>query len=264
MQIKDRLVLITGASSGIGAATAQALARRGARVILVARTRSALEEVAAGIAALGGEAHIFAADLTNSAEVTQVAQAITDCLGTPDLLVNNAGAGRWLFLEETDPVEAVQMMAAPYFAACFTIRVFLPAMLERRTGMIVNVTSVAGYTAFPGATAYTAARWAMRGFTKALQADLHGSGLHVMLFAPGEVSSSYWDHNPGSRERMPGIARLYPKLTPEQTAEALARAIEHDRHEVILPWLLRMTVLMDRFMPGPIEWLLVKTGTRRK
>ncbi len=263
MRIAGRLVLITGASSGIGAAAASALAGRGARVILVARTRSALEEHAAAIAARGGEGHAFPADLTDQAQVSALACAVKEQLGVPDILVNNAGAGRWLFLEETDPADAVGMMACPYFAACFATRAFLPDMLARRSGMIVNVTSPAAYAPWPGATAYTAARWAMRGFTKALQADLHGTGVRAMLLTPGEVASPYWEHNPGARERIPRVARLYRTLTCEETGEALADAIERDRQEVILPWLMHMTTLLHRLAPGLVERMIVRTGARR-
>lgn len=262
MRIADRLVLVTGASSGIGAATAEAMARRGGRVVLVARSRTALEEVAARIGRAGGEGHVFAADLTDPAQVGAMAAAVSEQLGTPDILVNNAGAGRWLFLEETDPADAVRMMAAPYFAAAFTTRAFLPEMLRRRSGMIVNVTSLAAYAPWPGATGYAAGRWAMRGFTKALQADLRRTGVRAMLFTPGEVTSPYWEHNPGTRERIPGIARLYRRLTPEATGEALARAVERDRREVIVPWTLHVTTLVHRIAPRAVEWLVATTGAR--
>jgi short-subunit dehydrogenase len=260
LNIDGRLVLITGASSGVGAATAQAIARRGGRVLLVARTRSALEQVAAAITRAGGTARVYPADVADAADVERMACAVREEEGTPDILINNAGAGRFLFVEETDPAEAMHMMAAPYFAAFYVTRAFLPEMLRRGSGHIVNMSSPICYMAWPGATAYGAARWAVRGFSATLRADLHGTGIGVTLMTPGKVSSAYFANNPGSEERIPWIAGLYGTLTPEQVGAAIVRAVERERREVIVPFTLRLTVMLHNVLPGPIDWLLVKTG----
>src|SRR5512133_3252669 len=163
MRVRGRVVVVTGASSGIGAACALAVARRQARaVVLLARTAAALESVAARVRALGAEALPYPVDLTDPVAVEDAKAAVERAMGVPDVLVNNAGAGRWLFVEETSPAEAVQMMAVPYFAAFFATRAFLPGMISRGSGHVVNVTSVAAYAPWPGAAGYTAARWAMR------------------------------------------------------------------------------------------------------
>ncbi len=264
MQLRDRVVVITGASSGIGAATALVAARRRARaVVLLARNGSALERLGAEVRALGVEALAHPVDLSEPLAAERAAAAVQERLGTPDVLVNNAGAGRYLFVEETDPREAVEMMAAPYFAAFNATRAFLPGMLERRSGHVVNVTSAAAYAPWPGATGYAAARWAMRGFTEALRADLHGTGVGVTLFTPGKVSSPYWEHNAGAEQRVPRIARLYRTLTPDDAAEALVRAVERGAREVIVPPLLRLTIALHRVWPRPVSWLLVRTGAQR-
>jgi uncharacterized protein len=263
VQIENRVVLITGASTGIGASTARAMARKGARVLLLARTEAALQQVAADITAHGGEAHVYPVDLSDPAAVDRVAQTIKREVGTPDVLINNAGAGRWLSVDETSPAEAIQMMAVPYFAAFAVTHAFLPEMLRRNSGQIVNVTSPACYMAWPGATAYTAARWAMRGFTEALRADLHRTALQVTLIVPGKVSSPYFEHNPGAEERMPKIARIYGTLTPEQVADAIVYSVEHKRREIVFPLLVRLTVLTHNLLPRPIEWLMIVTGWRR-
>jgi short-subunit dehydrogenase len=232
-------------------------------VVLLARTATALERVANQVRALGAEALPCPADLTDPDAVERASTAIENSFGLPDILVNNAGAGRWLFVEETPPEEAVRMMAAPYFAAFHVTRALLPGMVSRGSGHIVNVTSLAAYAPWPGATGYTAARWAMRGFTEALRADLRGTGVGVTLFAPGKVSSPYFEHNPGVEERVPGIARLYRTLTPEEAAEALVRGIERGAAVVITPALLRLTIWFQRFWPGAVSSLVVRTGARR-
>jgi short-subunit dehydrogenase len=263
VNINGRLALITGASSGVGAAAAKAIARRGGRVLLVARTQSALEQVAAEIAAAGGEAHVYPADVSERSEVDRLAQTIKDQAGTPDILINNAGAGRWLFVDETDPAEAAQMIAVPYLAAFYVTRAFLPEMLRRNSGQIVNMTSPAAYMPWPGASAYTAARWAMRGFNAALRADLYGTGVGVTLVSPGRVDTAYFANNPGSAERIPTIARLYRTLTPEQVGAAIVRAVEREQHEVIVPFTLRLTIMLHNVLPGPIDWMLARTGWKR-
>lgn len=263
MKVKGSIVLITGASSGIGAATAKAMARTGGRVVLLARTRAALEKVAADISASNGEAKAYQIDLTDAEAVARVATTITAQIGTPDILINNAGAGRWLFLEETSPAEAVQMMAAPYFAAFYVTRAFLPDMLRRGSGHIVNVTSPASRIVWPGATAYTAARWAMRGFTEALRSELRGSGVRVTLAVLGKVSSPYWEHNPGSEERLPKIARLVPTLTPEQAAMSIVHAVDRDAREIVTPFMLRLIYMQHAVFPRLVEWMMNSTGWQR-
>jgi uncharacterized protein len=263
MRIKQRLVLITGASSGIGAATATAMARRGGRVLLLARTQAALEQLATTITDQGGTAHVYPVDLADLRAVAEVAHRIKTEVGIPDILINNAGAGRWLFTEETDPSEAVQIMQVPYIAAFAMTQAFLPEMLQRNRGHIVNLTSPSAYLVWPGTTAYTAARWAMRGFTEALRAELQATGIRVTLVTPGGVASPYWAHNPGMVERLPTITKVYPTLTPEQVAAAIVRGVERNQREVILPWSVKLTILLHRLLPRPVQWVFTKTGAQR-
>ena len=263
MELRGRLAVVTGASSGIGAATARLLAREGFRVVLMARTESTLEEVAAGIRAAGGEATAVAADLGDAALATPAFERIVREMGAPDLLVNNAGAGRWLFTEETPPSEAVAMMAAPYFAAFFATRAFLPGMLARGSGRIVNVNSPASKLPWPGAAGYSAARWALRGFTEALRQELAGTGVGVTHFVAGKTSSDYFVHNPGAEERIPRISKLIPTLTPDEAAAALVRAVLRDADEAVVPFMLRVFWICGSLTPGITAWLLRNTGARR-
>jgi short-subunit dehydrogenase len=236
MHISGKTALITGASGGVGAAAARALADRGARVILLARRETELWKVAQtiGPAVIG----VHPVDLARADAVERVARQISTETGTPDILVNNAGAGQWKFVEETSPAEAVQTMAVPYFAAFWITRAFLPDMLARNSGHILNVSSVGSRFVWPGATAYLAARW-------------------------GVVRSDYWDHNPGSRERVPGMGRLVPELTPEEAAACIVRGIEQNRKLVVAPFMMRLTYLQHALFPGVVQWLMTRTGYRR-
>jgi short-subunit dehydrogenase len=258
--LRGATTVVTGASTGIGAALAPILARRGSRTVLLARSADALASVADGVRAAGGTAHVFPADLTDAAAVERAARAVEAETGPPDVLVNNAGAGRFLCIDETSPEEAVQMMAAPYFAAFFVTRAFLPGMLARGRGHIVNVSAPASVIAFPGQTGYASARWAVRGFTEALRADLRGTGIRVSLALPGKVQSEYFAHNPGSEERVPRIAKLVPTLTSAEAAESIARGIERDQRTIVAPFLLRLFFAWHAVMPRVVEHLVVSSG----
>ena len=138
MKIQGKSVLITGASSGIGAALARAVAGAGGRPLLLGRREAELRQVADSLGP-GTEARVYPVDLSDPKAVADVAGRITAEVGTPDVLVNNAGAGRWKFVDETSPAEAIQMMAVPYFAAFCITHAFLPAMIRRGSGHIVNI-----------------------------------------------------------------------------------------------------------------------------
>lgn len=257
-RIEGSLAVVTGASSGIGEATARALAERGSRVLLLARNAQRLDAVAEGIRRSGGKAEALAVDLGDAQAIAAAAQKLVAEHGSPDILVNNAGAGRWLPILETSAEEAAQMMAVPYLAAFNLTRDLLPGMLARRSGHIVNVTSVAARLAWPGAVAYATARAAMEGFTNALRADLHGSGVRVTLAMFGTVETPYWEHNPGSRERLPKQAASMPVLKPEQAAAAIAGAIEKGSRTVVAPASFRLVFLLNSLFPRQTEATMCK------
>lgn len=265
MKIKGTMALVTGASSGMGAAIAKSLAAAGAEVLLLARREKELKEVADEIRTAGGRARIYPIDLTDSAAVSALAVRITDEVGTPDIIVNNAGAGQWKFIDETTDEEARQMMAMPYFAAFYITRAFIAGMLKRNSGSIVNISSVASRFVWSGAVAYTAARWAVRGFTEALRSDLYGTDIHVTLYESAEVASPYWNNNPGSNERIPGIAKfLIRTLSPEEVGDAVVAGIRRNRRLIVIPSMLKFVYLQHFFFPWIVQWLMNATGKRRK
>jgi short-subunit dehydrogenase len=260
VDLRGNTALITGASAGIGAATARAMCRRGARVLLVARSEDKLEAL---VRELGDSAAAYPCDASDHRAVAVMAERVQAEHGVPDVVVNSAGAGRWLRIEDTDPEEFLAMAAVPYFAAFFITRAFVEGMLTRGSGWVVNVDSPASQVAWPGAVGYISARGALRGFDAGLRADLRRSGIGVTHMVPAKVSSEYFLHNPGSEERIPTIARLIPALTPEQVAEAICRAVERGRREVVVPSMLRAFYWGERFMPRLTEWLAWRTGARR-
>lgn len=258
MELAGKRVLVTGASSGIGAEICLEMARRGAELTMVARGQEKLEVLTDQIRAAGGSAGYETCDLSDDSDVALLADRLLAGQGAPDVLVNNAGAGIWRATWETDSGYAEQAARLPYLAAFELTRLLLPAMRERDSGWILNMTSAAGFVTIPGASAYGVARWAMRAFSYQLEAELRGSGIGVTLLAPFEVDSPYFDNNPGSRERIPGIARLVGTITPADVAREAADAIEQERRERMLPWRGRW---IYRLTPPPVmRWLLARTG----
>lgn len=259
MNLEGAQVVVTGASRGIGLALARAFHAAGAHVHLVARSQ-ATHQLADE---LGSRASAWLADVADEHQVAVMAAGVLRQAGPPHIVINNAGAGRYLFVEETPPEEARAQIATPYLGAFFVTRAFLPSMLEVRRGCIASVTSPAAQVPWPGATGYTAARWAMRGFDAALAADLHETGVHPMLIMPGKVNSTYFEHNPGSEARVPRVTRLVPAVSPDEVASAVVRGARRDARSVVVPWQLRWMLRAHHVLPWPIEALMVRTGARR-
>ena len=249
MMTQGKLVLITGASSGIGEATAKAIAQKAGRVVLVARTASNLEKVAQEIIEAGGKAEFFAIDLSQPEAVSELAHKVIGEIGVPDILVNNAGAGRWTTIEKTEAAELEQMMALPYFAAFNLTRELLSHMRERGSGHIVNVTSVAARLIWPGAAGYAAARAAMVTFSKALETETRGSGINVTLAMFGKVSSPFWRHNPGSEDNLPKVNAYLPTLSTQEVADAIVSAVERNAGSIVLPRIFRFLFLLNSLTP---------------
>jgi short-subunit dehydrogenase len=249
IDLRNRLVVVTGASSGIGAATARILAEHGARVALVARDRQRLDEVARQIVSTRGHATVYPVDLASAEATARLGADVIAGDGMPDVLINNAGAGRWLTIEETPPEDVAAMMAVPYFAAFNLTRAFLPGMRRRGSGSILNVTSVASRLVWPGATAYMAARGAMLSFSESLRAELAGSGVAVTTAIFGTVDTPYWAHNPGSEQRLPRAGSGMPRLTADQAARAIASGIERGTRQIVLPRVFRLIFLMNALAP---------------
>jgi short-subunit dehydrogenase len=253
---------VTGASSGIGAATARSLAAGGWRVVLVARRAERLLRLAGEIETAGGAALVEALDAADGTAVEAMADRVRAHWGPPSLVVNSAGAGVWRFLEETTPDQIRDMIGAPYLAAANTCRAFVAGMLAARDGHCIHVGSPASLMPWPGATAYTASRWALRGLHEALCMDLTGTGVTSSLVYFGEVSSDYFEANPDSHQFIPGIGGWIPVTTPERCAEVILGVVRRPRRVVFHPFALRFMWWLARLAPAPTRWLIARTGRR--
>jgi NADP-dependent 3-hydroxy acid dehydrogenase YdfG len=261
--MSQRLAVVSGASSGIGAATARLLGAEGWRVVLIARRAERLAAVAAEVESAGGAAEVAALDASDGAAVAALGERVVAAHGAPHAVVNSAGAGVWRWPEETTDAEMERALDAPYRAAWYVTRAFLPAMLAARRGAIVHVGSPASLVTWPSATSYTAARWALRGLHEALRQDLVGTGVTTSHVLFGEVATEYFDVNPDSHDSIPGLGRLAGVIDAERCARIIRRTIERPRAQVLDPPLLAAMQVMNRVSPGLVRLLARRSGRRR-
>lgn len=209
---------MTGASRGIGAATARALAAAGARVALIARSAGELESLAAE---LDQGATAIAADLTDVSGLVAAVAGVREALGdSPDILVNNAGIFRVAPAAGMASSAFVETIEINLLAPFRIMHAFLPDMVARRSGHIVNLGSVADRQAFPGNSAYSASKFGLRGLHEVLRAELRGSGVRATLISPGAVDTALWDV--AEAESPPGrFTARKDMLRPEAVAAAI-------------------------------------------
>lgn len=228
--VEGSRVLVTGASSGIGAALAVDLASRGAHVALLARRRDRLEQVADRCRAHGVDAHAVVADLSDPAQARTGAETAWEALDHLDVVVNNAGRPVRVGITRLGPGDVQDTMAVNFFGAVTVTLTLLPRMVERGSGRIVNVGSVAGRVAAPREAAYVASKFALAGWSDTLAVDLAGTGVAVHHICPGVIDTPLWDvpgqEPPSYRGRRTPAAKV---------ASAIVDAMERGRYETVVP-----------------------------
>ncbi len=249
MQVTDRVAVVTGASSGIGAALVRKLAADGYTCVLLARREGLLRELAAEV---GGEAEVC--DVADRQAVERVAGSVLERHPRIALLVNNAGIpGRTTFLDR-DPDRIEQVLRVNYLGSVWCLRAFLPGLEAARPSDVVNVVSVAGTVAAPSGGPYAASKHAQLAFSRSVQPMLRGRGIRVHAVLPGPVETEGFPQ----RGRL-GNRFLEPTIVePEDVAERIVSMIGQGRAESFIPRWYRMLGLAQALAPG-----LVRLGARR-
>jgi len=237
MRVQGAVVLVTGASSGIGRAAALAFSRGGALVKATGRDESALK----GLAEEAPGVEWIAADLAEPGEPERVAA----WAGEVDVLVNNAGVGYEGSFDQMPPERVDELIGVNLAAPIRLTRALLPGMRVRGRGRVVNVGSIAAHVPVRGETAYTATKWGLAGFTESLRSELAGTGVGVTFVSPGVVGTAFFDRR-GAPYR-----RSSPRpISARQVGMAIVRAVERERGDVFVPGWMAFPARLRGVWPG--------------
>jgi short-subunit dehydrogenase len=259
---RGAVVAITGASAGIGRASALAFAREGSRLALSARRLDRLEALAAEVRALGAEAMVMAIDVADAADVRRFVDATVARFGRLDVMVNNAGSGVRGRVEETPVEDYRRLMAVNYLGTVYGCQAVLPVMRRQGAGVIINVSSIVGHRALAGGAAYAATKSAQVSLTEALRLELRGTGIAACSIHPVSTETEF-----AAVAARASAGREGGPVGPRQSAETVALAIvacaRRPRPEVYPHRLSRAIVWLNALAPSLVDWIAAR-ATRPK
>ncbi|WP_142848429.1 SDR family oxidoreductase [Telmatospirillum sp. J64-1] len=251
--MKDKVVVVTGASAGVGRAIALEFARQGAHVGLIARSREGLEKARAEVEALGGSAHVVPCDVTDAEGLEKAAEEIEHVLGPIDIWVNSAMATIFSWFEDITPEEYKRATEVTYLGGVYGVRTALKRMKPRDWGTIVQVGSALAYRGIPLQSAYCGAKFALRGFLDSVRSELIAQDSHVKVISvhlPAHDTPQFeWSLSHLDRHPQP----VPPIFTPELAGRAVVWAADRGKRETWVGWPAIQTILGARFLPG--AWL---------
>jgi NADP-dependent 3-hydroxy acid dehydrogenase YdfG len=263
IDLKGKVVLITGASSGFGEDAARLFAAHGASVVLAARRIERMQAEVERIQASGGEAMATPVDVTNRADIENMVKSVLENYGQIDILFNNAGFGRMDWLEALDPARDIHTQIAVNLTGLIEVtHAVLPYMLQRNNGHIINMSSVAGWLAAPTFSIYAATKFGVRGFTDALRREVAHRGIQVSGIYPGPAATEFSEHTGKSNIKkgfkLPGGITM----TSEYVARQVLKTAKHPRRAVILPWWFAPIIWFDGAFPTITDW--IQTSVSKK
>lgn len=241
MDWKDKVVFITGASSGIGEALAIELAKRGASLGLLARREEALKEIAAKVETAGSKSLVLAADVTNANAVKKAAEKLKKEFGRIDVLIANAGIGGITDTKKMDAEQVANIININLVGAVNSVAAVVPTMLEQNEGHIVAISSLAGYRGLKKSSAYSASKAGMSAFFESVRLDLLDTGIDVSIIHPGFIKTAITS---GRHNKMPFLLEL------EDGTNRILRAIEKRKKSYAFPWQLASFVRLGMFFPN--------------
>jgi short-subunit dehydrogenase len=252
---KDKVVIVTGASSGIGEAIARKFALKGSKVVLAARSESRLSQIAREIRNLGGEAFFVKTDVSIESECKNLIDKTIEKYGTLNILVNNAGLSMRATFPDVDLGVLHKLMDVNFWGTVYCTKYALPYLIERK-GSLVGVSSVAGFHGLPGRTGYSASKFAMHGFLETIRIENLKKGLHVMIIAPGFTTTEIRKHAllADGSEQGESPRDEHKLMPPEYVAKWVLKGIRKKKRNKLLTWDGRLTALFQRIVPTFVDW----------
>lgn len=259
ISLKDQVVLITGASSGFGKDAAYLFAAEGAKVVLAARRLDRLQKLADAIQEAGGEAFAVPVDIANRAEIDLMIHTVIEIYDQIDILFNNAGFGRLDWLDRLEPTRDIDTQIQVNLTGLIHVtRAVIPYMKIRRSGHIINMSSIAGWLAAPSYTIYAATKYGVRGFTTALRRELAPFDIKVSGIYPGPAHTEFgWGNR---KHRRPKWLNLL-FIPAEVVSHRVLQLSKHPRRTVIIPWWFVLIAWGENHFPGIADFLIQKFYT---
>jgi short-subunit dehydrogenase len=261
----NKVVIVTGASSGIGLATAKAFVQNGARVVLAARSIDKLKAVVEELTQAGAEVHAVQADVKVESDCKKLVDETVNRFGGVDVLINNAGISMRAIFEELDLKVMKEVMDVNFWGTVYCTKYALPFLLKSK-GSVVGVSSIAGYVGLPARTAYSASKYGMQGFLDALRTENRKTGLHVLVACPGYTASNIrksalnaegqtQDETPKKEEKL---------MQAEEVATHILNAVKRRKRTLVLTFEGKMAVFLSKFFPNFIDGMVFKKVTGEK
>jgi len=259
----DKVVIITGASSGIGLATAREFAEKGSKVVLAARSASKLAEIETEMKAQGFNVLACPTDVTKEEECKRLIEKTIEKYGTIDILINNAGISMRAIFTDLDLSVIRRLMDVNFWGTVYCTKYAIPYLIENR-GSIVGVSSVAGFHGLPGRTGYSASKFAMHGFLETIRIENLRKHLHVMIIAPGFTASEVRKHAllADGSEQGNSPRREDKLMTPEHVAKVIMKGIRKKKRNKILTFVGQLTALFQRILPTWVDYMYYREMAR--
>ena len=255
--LQGKVVLITGASSGFGEEAARLFAKEGCKVVLAARRLEKLQQLAAEIQSDGGEAIAIPVDVNQKAEIEVMVQTALDLYEKIDILFNNAGFGAVDWFEELEPQRHIETLINVNLTGTMLVtRAVLPDMLDRGSGHIINMASVAGLIAAPLITTYSASKYGVRAFTDALRREVAPLGVKVSGIYPGPAETEFGSHLRKNKMRDTVNKIIDLRMTSGYVARRVVDLAKYPRRSLVIPWWFRVITTFDTLFPIVVDWIL--------
>jgi short-subunit dehydrogenase len=251
---KDKVVIVTGASSGIGEAIAREFARNGSKVVMAARSEDLLKKITGELSLLNYDVTYVRTDVTSESDCRNLIERTVDKYGTIDILVNNAGISMRAVFTTVNLDVLRRLMDVNFWGTVYCTKYALPYLLQQK-GSLIGVSSIAGFHGLPGRTGYSASKFAMHGFLETIRIENLKKGLHVMIIAPGFTSTDIRRRALTAEGNEQGASPLDEKslMSPEYVAKWVLKGIRKKKRNKLLTWDGRITALFQRIVPNLID-----------